>query len=255
MRRIFSGYYRPSDEEFSDLWRDCLFVLDANVLLNLYRYSKDTNEDLIRVLSVVSERLWLPHQVALEYQDNRLDIISGQEIVYQEIPRILEDAQKKIRGLFRQEHLSIDVDSMLKTVESAFEVIRRELNKHRSRHPDLFRNDHIRDTITSLFEGKVGLPYSQDEVDKLSRKGESRYQNQVPPGYKDLKDKQGRTKRYGSTVVKEEYGAVSYTHLTLPTIYPGYISVVAVPLKKKNTKTQVTLPTLHEIAALVMIMF
>ena len=27
---------------------------------------------------------------------------------------------------------------------------------------------------------------------------------------------------------------VSYTHLTLPTIYSVYISVVAVPLKKKN---------------------
>lgn len=35
MKGIFLGYYRPTDAEFSQLWKDCLFILDAKVLLNL----------------------------------------------------------------------------------------------------------------------------------------------------------------------------------------------------------------------------
>jgi len=68
MKNIFPGYYRPTEEKFSNLWNSCLFVLDANVLLNLYRYSQETSNELIQILKQISDRLWIPHQAALEYQ-------------------------------------------------------------------------------------------------------------------------------------------------------------------------------------------
>jgi hypothetical protein len=67
MRKGFSGYYRPDEKEFSVLWKKCLFILDANVLLNLYRYPKKARRDLVKVLTLVNDRLWIPHQAALEY--------------------------------------------------------------------------------------------------------------------------------------------------------------------------------------------
>ena len=45
MKDSFPGYYRPTENEFAEMWESCLFVLDANVLLNLYRYSVDTREE------------------------------------------------------------------------------------------------------------------------------------------------------------------------------------------------------------------
>ena len=42
MRREFPGYYRPTSEEFKALWESAEFALDANVLLNVYGYSKPT---------------------------------------------------------------------------------------------------------------------------------------------------------------------------------------------------------------------
>ena len=30
MKGLFPGYYPPTDQELSDLWKDCIFVLDAN---------------------------------------------------------------------------------------------------------------------------------------------------------------------------------------------------------------------------------
>ena len=40
MREKFPGYYRPTAEEFDELWRSALIVPDANVLLSLYRLSE-----------------------------------------------------------------------------------------------------------------------------------------------------------------------------------------------------------------------
>ncbi len=37
MRAMFPGYYRRTEEELERIWDEGLFVLDANVLLNLYR--------------------------------------------------------------------------------------------------------------------------------------------------------------------------------------------------------------------------
>ena len=59
MRDLFPGYYAP--EDFQELWDKATFVLDANVLLNLYRFPKPAAEELLRVLDKVSDRLWVPY--------------------------------------------------------------------------------------------------------------------------------------------------------------------------------------------------
>ena len=63
MKDLFPGYYRPSEDEFSDLWKNCVFILDTNVLLNLYRYSEKYRNDFIKVLHKIETRLWILHQV------------------------------------------------------------------------------------------------------------------------------------------------------------------------------------------------
>jgi PIN like domain len=64
MRAIFPGYFRSSDDEFTQLWTDCIIALDADVLLNLYRYSHGTHSEPEKALTSVEERLFLPHQAA-----------------------------------------------------------------------------------------------------------------------------------------------------------------------------------------------
>jgi len=33
VKEVLGAYYRPSKDEFAELWATCLFVVDANVLL------------------------------------------------------------------------------------------------------------------------------------------------------------------------------------------------------------------------------
>src|SRR5262245_43837167 len=98
MRNLFPGYYRPTEEEFSALWEECVFAFDANVLLNVYRYTQATRESFLEILSRLKERIWLPHQAAWEYQENRLGVISDQHKPYEDIPKQLSALLSQLRS-------------------------------------------------------------------------------------------------------------------------------------------------------------
>ncbi len=68
MRNEFPGYYRPSEQEFEDLWEQALIVTDANVLLTLYRLGDTTRERLLEILRKLEQRLFLPYQAGYEFQ-------------------------------------------------------------------------------------------------------------------------------------------------------------------------------------------
>lgn len=69
MKKMFPGYYRPTEKEFSELWKNCLFVFDSNVLLNLYEYTTATKNSLLAILGNIGGRIWLPHQAVDMGQD------------------------------------------------------------------------------------------------------------------------------------------------------------------------------------------
>ncbi|MFN5239722.1 MAG: PIN-like domain-containing protein, partial [Aphanizomenon sp.] len=82
MRSVFVGYFRPKDDELSQMWSEGIFVVDANVLLNLYRYSSGTRKELEKALEVVKDRIFIPHQAAKEFLGKRLDVTAGQANEY-----------------------------------------------------------------------------------------------------------------------------------------------------------------------------
>jgi hypothetical protein len=78
VRKAFHQYFRLTDSELRDLWANSLFSFDASVLLNIYGYSSDTREDLVKAVEQNAERVRLPHQFGLEYARNRCIVILRQ---------------------------------------------------------------------------------------------------------------------------------------------------------------------------------
>jgi hypothetical protein len=60
MRSKFSEEFPLTKEAFDQLWRDAFIAVDANVLLNLYRYSLPTRTALQGALESVKEPLIYP---------------------------------------------------------------------------------------------------------------------------------------------------------------------------------------------------
>jgi hypothetical protein len=183
---MFAGYYRLSDEEIVRMWSEGVFVFDANVLLNIYRYSPPTREMFLTILERLKEQIWVPHQAAFEYHRGRLNVISYQAKAYDEISKLLRDAINQFRSKYPK-HSSIDIDRLTADVEKAIGGTERTLQEAKSGYMGLLESDDLLERITSLFDDRVGAPFTDDQLKNLYREAEERYKHKVPPGYEDAK--------------------------------------------------------------------
>ncbi|MBZ0301643.1 MAG: PIN domain-containing protein [Anaerolineae bacterium] len=208
MRDVFPGYYRPTPAEFDDLWQDCIFTFDANVLLDIYSYRPQTRDELFKVLNDIRDRIWISNQAALEYQRKRASIIAQQSNVYETLLSQLPKMQKSHIDFGKLiEHPSIEAASLRHQIEKmqtdatqALEAIKKEIEVLRRNHPDWsVDNDPIRDEIDKLFEGQVGPRYSDDRLQAIYEEGDDRYLCNRPPGFAD-RSKEG-TRKFGDLII------------------------------------------------------
>src|SRR5437868_4000757 len=98
MRDLFPGFYYeyPTGEELSKLWEDAIFVFDANMLLNGYRYSPVSLNRYLEILDRLKEQLWIPYQAAYEYLENRKHVISSPIQSISSAEGLLDDFSEKL---------------------------------------------------------------------------------------------------------------------------------------------------------------
>lgn len=202
MKKMFPGHYRPTEKELTVLWENCLFVTDANVLLNMYRYSPNTRAQLFAIFKSISDRLWVPYQAAFEYQTNRLSVIAQQKKAYGDISSALEKFKNQLDAKVNEyrRHPYVDSSQILKQVEKTIADIGQDLQKREQKHPDLIHQDSIRDTLTTLLDGKIGQPYSSEKLRSICKEGEERYKHSLPPGYSDAATKDS-DKKFGDLIL------------------------------------------------------
>lgn len=200
MRSMFPGQFRPTDDEFATLWAACIFAVDANVLLNLYRYSPETRKQLEATLSQVKDRLFIPHQAAKEFLKNRLNVTAGQADEYTRAVKTINDLAATLTDQKKHPFLDIaevpDFTSMVKRLVE-------QLENQKASLLGRLTTDEILEFVESTFEGRTGTSFSAEELAALSKEGETRYLNDVPPGYKDgKKDASGDPyRKYGDLIL------------------------------------------------------
>ena len=106
MKKTFPGFYNLSDKEIAEICDNCIFVIDANILLNLYRYPDDLSKKIIDSLRCISDRLWIPHQAALEYFTQRTNALVMQKVAYSELENFIketkDDVENHLKGFSEQ---------------------------------------------------------------------------------------------------------------------------------------------------------
>lgn len=188
MKKHFPGYFPPNDSEIKSLWDTCIFVVDANILLNMYRYSDATRQEFLRVLESIKARLWLPHRAAEEYFENRLFVIAQQEKAYDETVKTIQNLQNDLKNSRQHPFIS---DKLLKRLDGIFDDVAKELIKNKEVHSKRTTSDKIQDALKVLFQGNVGEPYPEEDLTSICQEGENRYAKKIPPGYKDDKKAEG----------------------------------------------------------------
>jgi len=204
MKIEFPGYYRPTEQEFKNIWDTCDFLFDANVLLNLYRYTEDTRQEVISILESISDRIWIPHQAALEYHKNRIKVIKKQKDGYQEVREKLTNHLNKIqidleKVYKNRRHPLINCEKFINELTKYFEDYKRKLDDLESKHPDLIFDDPIKNNLTELFKDKVCDRLEPIEEKRIIKEGKGRYEKEIPPGYKD--NYKGSPECYGDLIL------------------------------------------------------
>ena len=204
MRDIFPGYFRDSDENQKRLWEECIFVLDANILLNLYRYSDATRNEFLNILKSLNDRLWIPHRAVEEYLNNRLTVIDQQEKSYEDTVKTIDSLKDDLDNA--RQHPFVSRQTMAK-VSQVFDLLKNELKNNKSIHTKRISDDEIKTAISEIFKSKVGSPYDRDKLEEIIKTGEERYVQKIPPGFKDAGKSNDseifteRCRKYGDLIV------------------------------------------------------
>jgi len=190
MKRLFPEYYELSNSEYSELWKDCIFTFDTNVLLDLYRTTIEASEDFFKLLKKISDRIWLSNRVAEEYLRNRQEEIVNQENAYKllKITKYKDELKKVL-------HFKDNLDD----IENLFINIEKKINEDLNKFKESNISNKVSSNIDSLFKGKIGNPYDKERYSEILSDGKERYENKIPPGYSDHK-KQGNDK-YGDLII------------------------------------------------------
>lgn len=205
MKDKLKEYLPKTESERKKIWMDGVFVLDANVLLNMFRYSKKSCDELLGIIKTHKDNLWLPYQVAREFFDNREGVVEG---IKSNFDRLLEYVSKVESTLeeglkfkeFRSD-TALNIEQLRKDIREFRKREETKIKKWQKEYEDSDK-DAVLDEILTLYEGNVGDDYDEDTLKELYKSGKERYAKQVPPGFADLKEKekQGERHLYGDLI-------------------------------------------------------
>ncbi|MFD5127230.1 PIN-like domain-containing protein [Streptomyces olindensis] len=185
-------------------------VLDTNVLLSLYEYTPAAREQVLNALKSVQKRLWLPHQVGLEFVRGRHRVIAERAKALKDAPALLNrklgEANKAIIGARElvQELLvkyardtetsdflaakisSQAVDTLLSDWKKELIALVKGLKDHDLASASVNAHDPVLPQVAELFGSNVAEPPDPSDIRRLVDEASSyRFPNQIPPGFSD----------------------------------------------------------------------
>ncbi|AST93020.1 hypothetical protein BC6307_18025 [Sutcliffiella cohnii] len=215
MKSVFREFFNNEKVNFNNLDESVLIVFDTNILLNIYRFSESTRNTFLEALDKVKENIWIPYQVGLEFHLHRRKVMvemdTIKDLIINDVNNETETFLKAIKSsLDKYPIKSTDGTEVRKKILEKFnEEIRKvatSFNQNEIIELDnlINKNDDKMLELAELFEGKVGEPFSQEKIDEICKEGEVRYEEEIPPGYKD-KTKKEMT-RYNNLKFENKYG-------------------------------------------------
>lgn len=201
MREVFLEYYRPTQSEFDTLFENCIVAVDANVLLDFYRFQEQTREALFRIFAGFKDRFWVPHQAGLEFQRNRLKVRDEQRTQAAKVQIGLNDAHKMLSILLQgnQHHAFLGALHYLGRITELRDSINSEIQKQIDEYPSVSADDPLHERITDLVGVNIGQPYLPEKHSDLLKQAKTRFAAKTPPGYMDS-NKEGDS-AYGDFIV------------------------------------------------------
>ncbi|MEV0669901.1 PIN domain-containing protein [Mycobacterium sp. NPDC050441] len=190
MKSVLPEWYGHDDDTLSEILRNGTIALDTNALLDLYRVGKQQRTEILGVLAAFSDRLFIPYQVALEFQRSRLNVVRDNGAIYDKLAGVFDLKQEQLNGI-RDPQLRAEVESLFNEVSKPF---KHRLDHLRSEHALTVeaakKSDPVLDALDDLLtEGSVGARPSDQTLKDRRATATRRIADKIPPGFADAKNK------------------------------------------------------------------
>lgn len=187
------------------LKKDCVVIFDTNAYLNIYEYSPHVSEDFINVVEKVFERLIVPSTVKREFYKNHRNCHGRQKKKFENIPKqlgkyttqIKDKISKQFEILNKYQFPNIDlvkeqVEKKLIEINDIYDEYIKEHNVFDDINMKFLKDDKVKVLIERLINAnRLMDDLELNEIYTICEEGDMRYKKEIPPGYKDKKDKSG----------------------------------------------------------------
>lgn len=191
----FGHYYRPDQDRVRDAFERGLIVLDTNVLLNMLRYSPSAREELVDVIATFADRCFVPHQIAVEYNRNRVRVVEDRRKELEQATTEINTIRSKVRAVVnnlrdRRTLASADVDKLEISVFEFFEALE-DASSDASEQYDLDPDDLVGEVdlwtsrLSLVLAGRVALRPTEEMLSSDAAEATRRREQRVAPGFKD----------------------------------------------------------------------
>ncbi|MFI5778845.1 PIN-like domain-containing protein [Nocardia sp. NPDC051570] len=195
----FAGQIPQTDEEVRNALRGALLSLDANVLLNFYRYSPKAQSALAELLRAASDRVWVSHQAAREFWRNRFKAIGDRKQATDTVEKTLKESENKaLQGIAtwaKQRAVPAEVQKQIQEqIQASFSAAHKLIDAE-AVHSGRITYDGTTDSVVimlrELLEGRVGPPLSTEEHKTAVIEADRRFKERIPPGFAEKKSDDG----------------------------------------------------------------
>lgn len=226
MNTRYPEYKQLTSDAINAIWGKAVIVLDTNILLNLYRYSEETRDDILAVMESMKDRLWMPYQVGLEYFNNRINTFTSIADMHKSFKKKLADGKTNLLNVFNNaetsRHPHINKENLGKVYDNAVKQVVDYIDKQTARLHSYADDDIVLNKLLEIYDGKVGEDFTTEELFDIYEEGEIRYAGLLPPGFMDEKEKRGKGLRhlFGDLIVWKEilrYSEVNHVDIIFVT--------------------------------------
>lgn len=231
MRELFPEFYLDS-LEVNDLnsEKKNLIVFDSNFLLDILRLPTEIAEKYLEAIDKVKNHIFVPYLVGIEFNFNKkkvkIETLENVKIYKDQISNLLheetENIYKKLcESLLKEDNIrflnnKVHKEQIHSNTKDKLESFRQELlEKQEHIIKDLHQTidekyskdlDELTAKVIELIGDSVAQKRNQEWFDEVQKKGDKRYNNEIPPGFNDRKEKEGSIRTYSDISYDTQYG-------------------------------------------------
>lgn len=191
-------------------------ICDTNVYLGLYRFSPDYANFALECLNSVQTKIILPYTVKVEY-------LRHYQSLFRKRQGTIENSISDTMDLINKQNKSLrnscatlttrhfpEADELLIKIDEKYNTLKTMLTDYFDEHSvlTLIRDSWTGDPVSSFVQGlitntQLANDFSREDIYDICEEGENRYKREIPPGYKDGKQKDG-IRKYSDLILWKE---------------------------------------------------